>query len=272
MADSSLLSLLGSERSDGKEEERSIWCQKARKRGVEGEEGSDDSKSTTGGVNIRITAELPGRQTDEGWKKEQEDGEQGDTRPCRGNEEYKGDENPRCKVEPECVWQLRLGGTRVCVEDSRVWPVDEGERDPERSVRCKGCCSERVTRCKLPHSSKELCQSSVGEREPDNHVRGRDSPSASVVEGQDKGGTGEGHQAERGRVGKLSVEDGETGLGRVEGVASWSDAPLRHVSSTVAILKLNTVVGSDCSAVRHGLRLARDTSWMLDGECECGRR
>jgi len=160
-------------------------------------------------------SELGNTEEQEGDPEEEEDGAEGDGRLVGGDEHDEGEGEPGHQVDAEGV--VELACISVGGEDTRGWPEDEGEGDPESTVRRESSCTEGVTSRELPHASKKLDEASDTDGHSDDQVGGGDVAGIDVEEGEDQGRRREGEETERTGVTELPVVDGETGLGHVDG-------------------------------------------------------
>jgi hypothetical protein len=88
---------------------------------------------------------------------------------------------------------------------SRIQPLDEKdpepEADPEAAVAPEYGGAEDIFVAEFPHGGQQLDDAAVGEGVPQPGSSCRFGHPARVGGGQQKGGEGEGSQAERGRIG-----------------------------------------------------------------------
>lgn len=127
---------------------------------VPGEEGSEETKDTTGldesvgSVGGSSWAdEMAETEHEEGEIESEEEGEEGDGGFHGAEKEEEGKDEPAHKIEAEDVLEFRSG---VGLGDAKPWSVDHAPRDPETTVGREGGGGEGVAASHFPHTSKKL--------------------------------------------------------------------------------------------------------------------
>lgn len=205
-------------------EVRRVRCEKAGESDVSGDGGGEDTEGTTGFGDVDLAREEAAEEEEEGEVKEEEEGGEGDGRPQTGDEEDKGDDEPGRQVDTKSRVEL-FNPCSISLDNAKLRNVENGERDPESSVRRESGSTKCVTGGKLPHTGQELAKTSVPKGHSENDVGSVDSSCLNVEQGEHEGSCAECQQTERRRVGELSVEDGEGRLRVVDGVSTGSDEP-----------------------------------------------
>lgn len=130
---------------------------------VPGEEGSEETKDTTGLLQSEVAGsshatrveEVRQGQAEEGDVEGEEEGEEGNGRAHGAEEEDKGEDEPAHEVEAESVVKCSTV-TTVSLLDLEEGSLDAGPRDPETTVRRESSSRESVARSHFPHASEKL--------------------------------------------------------------------------------------------------------------------
>lgn len=223
---------------------------------VPGCKGGEDSENTASLDQGSVTAlEVTDTEHEEGQVKGEEEEEEGDGGAESADQEEEGEDEPSHEVETKGVGE---SGWRGCFQGGdnleTTWSKNDGDTDPETTVRAQSSSTKGVTNSHFPHAGKKLDKTTVGESSTDDERRLGDTTSAQVDERENKSGKGESAQTERSRVGELAVVDGpvETGLElttkgwKTDGVAGVD------VSQWVSTVVVWLALSSGRSSVGHG--------------------
>lgn len=233
--------VLAGELDDGEGEVARVGGQETSGSDVPSDGGGEDTKRTTGGLDLGVAGELGDEEEQESDVEEEEEGDQTHRRSERGHEHDEGEDEPGTQVDTDGIGNLSFGHTALVVgalNHAEPGDLDDGVTPPESAVTREGGSTESVTCGKLPHSGEELGNTTVADGETDNDVGNSDAASLDVVHGQDKGGGGEAKQTQRRGVGESTMVDGEGGLRGVLRVSSRGEGTDRLGTALVAVLLL----------------------------------
>jgi len=159
----------------------------------------DDTEATTSLGNGGVSSEISNHQEEEGKVKEEEEGDECEVNSQGGQQEDKGDDEPRSQEDRDSVGELfrglgiGRGDTVVRVEEGR-------EGQPETAIRGESSSAKGVAGGKFPHASSELSKTADEAGHTDDSVGDGDTASANVVHGEDESGAREGEETKGTRV------------------------------------------------------------------------
>lgn len=179
------------------------------KRIIPGKERSEETKVSSSFDAARVWSaprviEVSNAEKQEGQIKSKEEREEGHRRFQRADEEQEREDEPSHQVEAEGVKERAFSKRyKIALNVEASWSEDDGEGEPEATVRRESSGTESVSDSHFPHAGEKLDETAIPVGKGNYEIGMREVSSSNIDQRQDKGSQREGRETERRRVAKI---------------------------------------------------------------------
>jgi hypothetical protein len=198
-----------------------LCCEELAEAAVVGNEGGNNTNSTTCLSGVSRVGEFSSGEDEEGDGKQAEEDDEADVLAKSTNEEEESDQTPCDEIDSKCAGELAGGRTAIGCQDSAGRDQDGRVGHPESTIRSECGSTKDVTAGELPHTRQQLGETTAEDGHADNGVGVVDAPGLEVEQRQDESRRREREEAERAGVSDSCWGEGYGGSLVPIPVAGW---------------------------------------------------